>query len=158
LQKRGKLDEAESLVRESLRIRRLQPVGQEYQIGATLEQLVSVLSLSNKQAEAEVAFEEMIEAYRPVFAPDSASAAWLHLSYGLWLRQRGKTDKAEPYLREAVRIYRVTPNPPRDLYVAALDGLFQVVRKREEAIDETISVFHETMEAIGHIYGHDHLL
>jgi serine/threonine protein kinase len=158
LQKRGKLDEAEVLVCEALRIRRLRPTAQEFQVATTLEQLVGVLSFSGKDAEAESAFEEMIAAYRPVIAPDTATAAWLHLSYGLWLRQRGKNEKAEPYLREAIRVYRLSPNPPRDLYAVALDGLFQVLRKREEAIDETVTVFHETMDAIGHLYGRDHLL
>ena len=158
LQKRGKLDEAEVLVREALRIRRARPAGQEFQIGATLEQLTGVLSFAGKQEEAQTAFEEMIVAYRSVFAPDSPTAAWIQLSYALWLRQHGMDSKAEPYFREAVRMYRSNPTPPRDLYVAALDGLFQIVRKREEALDETITVFHEALENLGYLYGRDHLL
>jgi serine/threonine protein kinase len=158
LQRQGKFEESESLLRETLRIRRSQKHGQEFAIATTLEKLVHVLSQSKKLEEAEPLFREMLDIYRPLFPVDSPQIAIQNVAFALWLRQHGQPDKAEPYLREAVRIYRAMPNPPNDYYLLALDGLFQIVRKRDEAVDESIQVFHECMEAMSHFYGKDHFL
>jgi serine/threonine protein kinase/tetratricopeptide (TPR) repeat protein len=158
LQRQGQLAEAESLLRESLNIRRAQKHGQEFAIASTLEKLVVVLSQSNKEADAEHCFREMLDTYRPLFPADSPQIALHNVAFGLWFRQHGRPEKAEPYLREAIRVYRAMPNPPNDYYLAALDGLFQIVRKRDEAVDESIQVFHECMEAMSHFYGKDNFL
>jgi tetratricopeptide (TPR) repeat protein len=114
--------------------------------------------MAGKDQETEQVFEEMLAAYRPLFPPDSLSSAWIQLAYGMWLRQRGRDQKSGPYFQEAIRIYRGHPNPPREMYLAAVDGLFQLMRKREEGVGETISLFHEAMENMAYLYGPDHLL
>jgi len=92
-----------------------------------------------------------------VFSPDSLRTGTLNAACGHWFRQHGKQKKAEPYFREAIRIYRTHENPPRDYYLAALDGLFQLVRRQEDT-SEAISVFHELMENMTYVVGPDHLL
>ncbi len=155
LQRRGRLEEAESLVREALRIRRQAP-SQQFQIAKTLELLTQVLVSAGRIDEAEQAFGEAIELYRPLIPADSATAAFNNFAYGHWLRQHGRAEKAEPFLREAVRIYRGLENPPRDYYVGALDGMFQMLRWRDDAIDEAIAVFHECMRNMAQLVGNDH--
>jgi eukaryotic-like serine/threonine-protein kinase len=156
LQRTGRTDEAIELLNEVLRIRRLERGGQEHQIGATLEQLTGLLVMANRIDEADQAFAEGIEVYRPLLPRDGASIAYYHFAYGHWLRQHGRLEKAEPLLREAVRIYRQMPNPPRDLFLGALDGLFQLIRRRDDALEETIAVFHECMHNMAHVIGNDH--
>ncbi len=79
----------------------------------------------------------MLAAYRPLFPPDGLTAASHSVAFGHWLRQHGKLEKAEPHFRNAVRIYRTQANPPREYHLVALDGLFQIVRQREDATEET---------------------
>ena len=96
---------------------------------------------------------------RPALADtpaDSPTAAYHNFALGHWLRQHGRLEKSEPYLREAVRIYRTLPNPPREYYLAALDGLFQLIRRRDDSLDESIALFHECMHNMALLYGADH--
>jgi tetratricopeptide (TPR) repeat protein len=155
LQRRGRLDEAEALVREALRIRRQAP-SQQFQIAKTLELLTEVLVSAGRIDEAEQAFGEAIDEYRPLIPANSPTAAFNNFAYGHWLRQHGRAEKAEPFLREAVRIYRGLENPPRDYYLGALDGMFQLLRWRDDAVDEAIAVFHECMHNMAQLVGHDH--
>ncbi|MFN0052402.1 MAG: protein kinase domain-containing protein [Planctomycetales bacterium] len=156
LQKRGQFDEAERLLREAIRTRRAQPGSQQYRLASAQEQLINVLIAAGKNDAAEEAFEEGLTLYQPLFPPDSPTLAHYHFAYGHWLRQHGRLEKAEPYLREAVRIYRGMDSPPREYQLMALDGLFQLLRRRDQAIDETLTVFQECMQAMTHLYGVDH--
>ena len=156
LQRSGRLEEAEQLVKESLRIRRLLPKTQQFRIAQELEQMTSILVSSGRIDEADRAFAEAIDLYRPLFPPDSPTAAFYNFGYGHWLRQHGRQEKAEPFLREAVRIYRKMERPPREYYLGAVDGLFQLIRWREESLDETIALFHECMFNMGQLLGADH--
>lgn len=162
LERHGQLEEAEALLREALEIRRrAHPAAtpaHDHPTAATLEQLTGVLVRRGNDTEAEKMFEQTLAAYRPLFPPDSLAIASHTAAFGLWLRQRDKIDQAEPYFREAIRIYRLHPNPPRDYYLSVLDGLFQIIRRRESALEETISVFHECVENMTHFYGQDHVL
>jgi serine/threonine protein kinase len=157
LKRRGKLDEAETLVREALQIQR-STAKQDVQIANTLEQLLGILSTAGKDQEAEQAFEEVVAICKPLFPPDSLTTAWHNAAFGIWLHQRGRLEKSESYLREALRIYRNNPNPPREYYLTAVDRLFQIMRKREDATEEAIALFHEAMENMGYVFGRDHLL
>jgi len=47
-------------------------------------------------------------------------------------------------------------NPPREYYLAAVDGLFQQVRWREESLDEALALFHECMHNMARMIGPDH--
>jgi hypothetical protein len=85
--------------------------------------------MAGRDQDAEVAFDELMEVCKPLFPADSLSTAAHNVAYGTWLHQRGRLEKAEPYLREAARIYRNSPNPPREYYLAAVDRLFQIMRK-----------------------------
>lgn len=156
LQRKGQFEEAAALVREALRVRRLQPQAQQYRIAQSLEQLTQVLVSAGRIDEADLSFKEAIDTYRPLFPADSPTAAYYNFAYGHWLRQHGRQEKAEPYLREAIRIYRQMPNPPREYYLTALDGMFQLLRWREESLDEAIAVFHECMHNMARLLGPDH--
>ena len=111
-----------------------------------------MLSTQGKDDEAEQALLETFAAFAPVFPPDSLRAGTLNTGCGQWFRQHGKPEQAEPFLREAVRIFRTHENPPRDYYLAALDGLFQIVRRQDDT-DEAISVFRECMENMTYVVG-----
>src|SRR5262249_22969852 len=100
LQRRGRLDEAETLVRQALQVRRQAAPSQQYRIAQTLELLTQILMSSNRIDEAEKSFGEAIALYRPLFPADSPSAAYFNFAYGHWLRQHGRNEKAEPFLRE----------------------------------------------------------
>jgi serine/threonine protein kinase/tetratricopeptide (TPR) repeat protein len=156
LKRRGNLDEAETLVREALQVRREKAPSQQFRIAQTLELLTQILVSGNRVDEAEKTFGEAIALYRPLYPPDSPTAAYNNFAYGYWLRQHGRNEKAEPYLREAVRIYRGMENPPREYYLMSLDGMFQLLRRREEAFDETVAVFHECMHNMALLIGNDH--
>ncbi|MSR59121.1 MAG: serine/threonine protein kinase [Planctomycetaceae bacterium] len=156
LQRDGRFDEAEAQVREALRIRRMHPESQQFRIASTLEQLTQLLIVAGRTDAADEVFAESLEAYRPLLPADSPTMAYLTFAYGHWLRQNGRNEKAEPHLREAVRIYRTMENPPREYYLAALDGLFQILRRRDIAAEETIAVFHECMHNLGLMFGTDH--
>ncbi len=153
LQRSGRLDEAGDLVRESLRIYRMQPKPPQFQVAKSLELLTEVLVSQNRSDEAEQALTEGISLFRGLVPPDSPTAAYYNFAMGHWLRQHGRLEKAEPYLRDAVRVYRRMENPPRDLFLGALDGLFQLVRQREESLDEALSVFHECMHHMARLVG-----
>src|SRR5579872_7156182 len=60
LQREGRLEEAEQLVRESLRIRRLQPKTQQFRTAQDLEELVSILVSAGRIDEADRAFAEAL--------------------------------------------------------------------------------------------------
>jgi len=156
LQRHGKLDEAEVLVREALRVRRQRAPSQQYRIAETLELLTQILMSGNRVEEADKSFGEAIALYRPLFPPDSPTAAYYNFAYGHWLRQHGRNEKAEPFLREALRIYRRMEAPPREYYLMSLDAMFQLLRWREEAFDETVAVFHECMHNMALLLGNDH--
>ena len=156
--RKGQLDEAVVLLQDALRIQRSLPGDQSWQVAATLEQLAGVFGQQGKNEEAEQAMAEMLAAYQPLLPASSPQWAVLNAVYAARLRQNGRLERAEPYLREAVRIYRSMENPPRDYYVLTLDGLFQLLVQHEERTDETIDVFHETMENMAYLYGQDHLL
>lgn len=158
LKRGGKLDEAESLLREALAFLRHDPAGQQFAIASALEQLVNILIQSGKVEETESVFREILETMKPLFPADSLLIAGHNVSFAMWLRQHGKSNEAERYLRESLRIYRNSPHPPNEYYFAALDGLFQIVRRRDEAVDESISLFNETMATMSYLYGKDHLL
>jgi tetratricopeptide (TPR) repeat protein len=156
LKRRGRFDEAEVLVRESLHIR--QAHGRDFEFARTLEQLHAILTLAGKDDEAEPVLHQLIDVYRDVVPQDSLTAAWIYLGSGLWLRQRGRAEQGERYLRKAVQIYRLHPNPPRELYLQAVDGLYQTLRNREESFEEVVTLFHEAVENMAYVYGRDHLL
>jgi tetratricopeptide (TPR) repeat protein len=125
-------------------------------IAQTLEQLVPILVSTGRTDEADQAFSETIEIYRTLFPGDSATVAFHNAAYGHWLRQHGRFEKAEPYFREAIRTYRQMDNPPREYYLLSLDGLFQLIRRRDDALEETIAIFHECMLNMGRMFGADH--
>ena len=156
LQRSGHLDEAESLVREALRIDRLQPKPRQYQVARNLELLTQILVSAGRNDEAEQTLGEAIGLFRSLVPANSPAAAQFNFAYGHWLRQHGRLEKAEPYLREAVRIYRDMKQPPRDYYLASLDGLFQLLRRRDDALDEATAVFHECMRNMAQMLGPDH--
>jgi serine/threonine protein kinase/tetratricopeptide (TPR) repeat protein len=156
LQRTGHLEEAGDLVRESLRIHRLQPKLQRYQVAKSLELLTQILVSQNRHDEAEQTLTEAITLLRGLVAADSPMAAYYSFALGHSLRQYGHPEKAEPHLREAVRIYRQMEHPPQDYYLMALDGLFQQVRKRDESFDEALALFHECMHAMARMVGPDH--
>jgi serine/threonine protein kinase/Flp pilus assembly protein TadD len=156
LQRAGHLDEAESLIREALRIQRLQPTPRQYQVAKNLELLTQILVSAGRNDEAEQTLGESIAMFRSLVPADSPAAAHFNFAYGHWLRQHGRLEKAEPYLREAVRIYRGMKQPPRDFYLGALDGLFQLLRRRDDALDEATAVFHECMHTMAQMLGPDH--
>jgi len=146
LEHNGNLAEAERLLRASVNLRRTSPGDQQWQIASTLEQLSMVLLRANKPEEFEKTMEDMLQAYRPILSTDSPQWALLNVGYGIRLRQGGKPEQALPYMQEAVRIYRQMKNPPRDYYLIALDGVFQVVALREDATQEAIDLFHECFQ------------
>ena len=158
LTRHGKFAEAEPLLRDTIRLRREQGSDDGFLIGMALEQLSLVLTSQGKHDEAEQALLEMLEAYSPVFSPDSLRTGTLNASCGFWLRQHGKPEQAEPYLREAIRIFRIHENPPRDYYLAALDGLFYLAIQQDGDTDEAISVFHELVENMTYVHGRDDVL
>jgi serine/threonine protein kinase/tetratricopeptide (TPR) repeat protein len=153
LQRSGRLDEAGDLVRESLRIYRMQPKPQQFQVAETLEQLTQILISQNRNDEAEQALTEGISLFRGLVPPDSPTAAYYNFALGHWLRQHGRLEQAEPYLRDALRIYRRMENPPREIYLATVDGVFQLVRWREESFDEALSLFRECMGNMAKLVG-----
>lgn len=155
LQRQGQSEEVEKLLRRVLALRRTQASSQPMRIAQALEQLIPILVSSGRIDEADQAFAEAIEIYRTLFPGDSATVAFHNAAYGHWLRQHGRFEKAEPYYREAIRVYRQMENPPREYYLLSLDGLFQLIRRREDAMDETIAVFHECMLNMGRVLGAD---
>lgn len=153
LMRRNQFAEAEQHLRETIRLRRERKSNENgFLVGMALEQLVLALTSQGKLDEAEETLLQTIDAYTPAFPPDSLRAGTLNAACGLWLRQHGRAEKAEPYLREAIRIFRQHDNPPPDYYLASLDGLFQLVRRKDDT-DETIAVFRETMENMAAFYG-----
>jgi serine/threonine protein kinase len=156
LQRGGHLAEAEALVRESLRIYRLQPKLPEYSVARGLELLTQILVGAGRNDEAEQTLGESISLFCKLVPADSPAAANYNFIYGHWLRQQGRLEKAEPYLREAVHIYRNMKQPPRDYYLGALDGLFQLLNRREDAVEEATAVFHECMRNMAQMLGPDH--
>jgi len=156
LQTQGRSGEVEKLLREVLALQRTHASSQQMRIAHTLEQLVPILVSSGRTDEADEAFAEAIGIYRRHFPGDGATVAFHNAAYGHWLRQHGRFEQAEPYFREAIRTFREMENPPREYYLLALDGLFQLIRKRDDALDETIAVFHECMLNMGRMFGADH--
>ncbi len=156
LQRSGHHDEAESLVRDALRIERLQPKPRQFQVARDLELLTQILVSAGRNDEAEQTFGESITLFCSLVPANSPAAAHYNFAYGHWLRQHGRAEKAEPYYREAVRIYRGMKQPPRDFYLSSLDALFQLLRRREDALDEATAVFHECMRNMAQMLGPDH--
>ena len=149
----GRLEEATEMVNESLRVFRLQAHPPKYQIAKTLEKLSEIQSAQNRNTDAGESLAGAISIYRELVPEDSPKGAYYCFVLGHWLRQHGRLSDAEPHLREAVRIYRLMESPPREYFLMALDGMFQIVRNREEAIDEAIVLFHECMTNLERIAG-----
>ena len=158
LTRRGQLPEAETLLRDTIRLRREQDSTGGFLIGTALEQLTQVLTSQGKYDEAEQMLQETFEAFAAVFPPDSLRAGTLNTACGVWYRQHAKLEKAQPHFREAIRIFRAHENPPRDYYLAALDGLFSLLVLQEDATEETIAVFYEWVENMKYASGPDHQL
>lgn len=156
LSRRGKYAEAETLLKDTIELRREQGTRENFLLGTALEQLTHVLTSLGKTEEASQCLDETFTVFIDIYAPDSLRAGTLNSACGTWFRQHGDMEKAEPHLREAVRIYRLHENPPRDYYMAALDGLLSIVIMRPDATDETIEVFKELVYNMRLSFGSDY--
>ncbi|MCY2963147.1 MAG: tetratricopeptide repeat protein [Planctomycetota bacterium] len=145
-------------LREALELLSGTSTPQKFRKAELLGKLANALILAGRDAEAEPMFLEMIDAWRALLPADHPTVGYHQVAYSLWLRQRGRNAEAEPYLREAIRIYRATPHPSREYHLLALDGLFQILVKREESIDESIELFRQCMTEMGSLYGPDSLM
>ena len=121
-----------------------------------LELLTQILVSGNRVDEAEKTFGEAIALYRPLYPPESPTAAYNNFAYGYWLRQHGRNEKAEPYLRRRSASTVGWIILRASTYLMSLDGMFQLLRRREEAFDETVAVFHECMHNMALLIGNDH--
>ncbi|MBS0263583.1 MAG: tetratricopeptide repeat protein [Planctomycetes bacterium] len=157
LERTGRLDEARTLLQEAVRILRLQPRQQPFLLARTLEKLSLVLTRMNSTDEAEQVMTEVVQLSLQTVPEQSQSAAYYNFALGHWLRQNGRLEKAEPYFRNAWKIYREMKDPPREYYLYTVDALFQLVVKRDDAFDEALLLFHECMHNMARLVGTDHI-
>lgn len=155
LQNHGDSDGAEVAIRESLRIRRATAPHQAFQIAITLNVLANVLAVSGKKDALEPVLLECLAAFKKVTPAGSNVIAKISLGAGEFYLGNGQLDKAEGYLREALRIYSENKTNSvmyRDLALQLLSG---VVKGRDDGSDNYLTVRAEFLSYVRKQLGAD---
>jgi tetratricopeptide (TPR) repeat protein len=102
----GALDEAEPLLRQSLRQRRALPAGAEEELASSLNSLGYVLALRADFDEAEQVYQEALAIRRRIHGPGHPAVAESLTGLGYLKSLSGDFGTAETLLREALQIRR----------------------------------------------------
>jgi tetratricopeptide (TPR) repeat protein len=102
----GKLDEAESLLREALGARREQFGDDHPDTIISMNSLAWLVSNRGKPAEAEPLFRGVANAAKKVFGSRHPSVAIFLENLAVFLRSNGRVGECEPYYVEALQIRR----------------------------------------------------
>ena len=131
----GQLDEAQTLFRESVDIRKRLAPHQRLQIALTMNSLLSVMSIAGREKEAGELMPEFIEVWRDAIPAESTFMGRVLVQIGVnWYVDQNDYDTAEPMLVEALEIFHANNQPlPRHI-AKALGGLFKIYEERGETI------------------------
>ena len=155
---RGEYAEADELLGESLAILRASPSPARFRILETLERR-AIVQLNQPSADTRETLRAIYDETHEFYPDDSPVLAIAALGYGRTLFQYGEHEKAEPYLREAIRRFRASAKPPGIYFVAAVEALFQIVRGRDdpESILETDDLLRDLIKAARTFWNADDL-
>ena len=158
LSNRGEYTEAEELLRESLDLLRASPSRTHFRIIETIERLVTV-QLNQPEADARDTMRQMYEETHSFYPDTSPLLAISAMGYGRQIFENGDAEAAIPYFREAIDRFRASPNPPRISFLAACDGLFQILRGKEDvaSIKESDDLLRDIIDLARTMWGVDSL-
>jgi tetratricopeptide (TPR) repeat protein len=161
LDQTGRQEEAVALYRASIGALEEAGTEQRFRVLATLQRLnLALLNLGKQDGECLDVAERIYAESRALYPDESLTVVLAAISYGSLLIERGQTERAEPYIREAVGILRAQEDPPRMMHLIAIDRLFQCLRLAEdpEGRAEADAVLREAIEAARVVWGPDRLL
>jgi serine/threonine protein kinase/tetratricopeptide (TPR) repeat protein len=147
LANRGDYAEADELYGEALVLLRASPSTPRFRILDTLEKRFR-LQMNSASEDSIDTLREIYDETHAFYPDESPLIATSALSLGRYLSQRGRQTEAEPYLREAIQGFRDADQTKGILYLAAHDGLFQILRGRKDlaSVRETDELLRDTIE------------
>jgi eukaryotic-like serine/threonine-protein kinase len=145
LQKLGRLDEAEPLLREGLNNARLAHGDADALTAWAVGTLADVQQKRGDVAEAERLRRELLEATLRVHGPDDPKTLEAMNQLAWMLVGTGQSASAEPIARDAVDRYRRMEKPPVSRMIDTLDT-WAVALGDLERVDEAIATLREVRE------------
>ena len=155
LQKQGKLDEAEPLLRKALEMSRATLGDRHPDTVTSFSNLGSVLQDQGKLKEAAPLLREALDALRATLGdrhPDTLAAM---NNLGMLLYSQGNVDEAQPLLRESLETCRATLGDRHSDTLAAIDNLGSLLQDQGK-LDEAAPLLRETLEASRAMLGSRH--
>jgi tetratricopeptide (TPR) repeat protein len=131
LANKGEFAEAESLLRECVRIRREKAPQQRLEFALINTALVNIIYMSGDPDAAQEVMPEVLAAWRAAVPPENSFMARMLVELGAWYLQLERDAAAEPLLREAIDIYRAADGPAHRHYAIALRSMAKILADRD---------------------------
>ena len=153
-QLRGHFSEAESLLRESVALRRELQGSDHLDVAASLYHLGALLSEKDTHAEAESLLHEALSIYRRESDRDDPRAAYVLDELASVRRARGDLDGAESMYREMLQTYGSTSATDTDRAIALL-FLGKILMEKGSYVDAEAPL-RESLAIRRRLFGEDH--
>ncbi|HSR70611.1 MAG TPA: serine/threonine-protein kinase [Acidobacteriota bacterium] len=154
LNRRGQSQAAIEQFQEVLRLRQKLTPDQRYEIAVVREMMVQALLADQRTQEAAEITLLLARDYQATF-PGGLIDANAHLRAGRLLLNVGRSQEAERLLRRAIRLYGQMDQPPNDLMLFAYDGLFQILRRNPQRIEEALGMSDTLMDLMRRTLGQE---
>jgi CHAT domain-containing protein/Tfp pilus assembly protein PilF len=150
VQKQGRYDEAEALLRRAVRIGEAHRADSPLHLATSLAELASLYTETGEYAQGGERFEEALQIQIDHAGPDSVAVAAVRTNYGSLLRETGRYAEAKLQYEHALRIYEAELGDHR--YVATaltnLAGLLQHLGDHEGALpklERAVAIYERTV-------------
>ncbi|MHC5027020.1 MAG: tetratricopeptide repeat protein [Planctomycetota bacterium] len=154
---RGVYDEAESILRESIELRRQSAPEQKLQLAVATNSLANVYVMTGKdEGETAELLVQMLEDWRAALPKDGPFLGRVIVETAIWLHQAGRPEHAEPLTREAIEIFdRVGSDAPIRYKAAAVRTLYRILDERDD-LPGAIAIGLRGLELAPHVDGGRH--
>jgi tetratricopeptide (TPR) repeat protein len=134
----GRFDEAEAMFREAIRIREAQAPHQKLQLALNYHSLANILSMAGRMEDLKELAPITVSAWREALPANSMLLARVLTEYGALYFRDDQFQEAEPILREAAEIFRVSDEIAPQHREIVLKLLYAILQRNEMSGDEFV--------------------
>lgn len=153
----GKLEEAETAVREAIEIGRARPRGESWVLGESLSLMADIAATTDRLDEAEALSRESVTVYREVFGDRNPAIDRINNSLAMILMRKGNFDEAETLLLASIENSRRELGVNHPGVAALLENLGNVYF-RSNRLDDTARLLGEAATIRREAFGVEHPL